>query len=141
MIHDLDVGLDAASPKFPSLSAYEHELYTQIIPLIYDTFEELDEDSATVLQQFFAAHGVAVRQTIAHRTRNMLLHGDSGKNPNWPKYTISPGEKLQDYAMKFLVQEHSIDKVIVGYENASQVVEGVQVVKHNMQDEEEDNSS
>jgi len=46
MLNDLDRSLEHVR----SFEAYEDELYSKIVPLIYDTFEELDEDSAAVLQ-------------------------------------------------------------------------------------------
>ena len=46
MLNDLDSSLE----HMRSFQAYEDELYSKIVPLIYDTFEELDEDSAAVLQ-------------------------------------------------------------------------------------------
>jgi hypothetical protein len=46
MIHDLDNGLANVS----SFAAHEDELYGKIIPLIYDTFEVMDDKTSDVLQ-------------------------------------------------------------------------------------------
>jgi hypothetical protein len=67
MIHDLDLKLTTNQVR--SFAAYEEDLYTKIVPLIHDTFEELDEDSAALLQRFFRAHGDAIRLSIAKLTR------------------------------------------------------------------------
>jgi hypothetical protein len=67
MIHDLD--LKVATGQVRSFAAYEEDLYTKIVPLIHDTFEELDEESADLLQRFFRAHGDAIRLSIAKVTR------------------------------------------------------------------------
>ena len=45
------------------------------VPLIYGTFEELDEESALILELFFKAHGTAVRMAVARWTRDLLLAG------------------------------------------------------------------
>ena len=66
LLHDVDVGLS----KMRSFAVHERELMQRIIPLIYDTFEEYDEDTATVLQTFFAAYSLAVRYSIAKNTRH-----------------------------------------------------------------------
>jgi len=49
VLHDLDVGL----PNLRSFAAHEDALYKQVIPVIQDTFESYDEESAKVLQSFF----------------------------------------------------------------------------------------
>ena len=68
MLHDLDVGLEEIS----SFAAHEQELYQRIIPLIYDSFEEVDDTTSQVLQAFFVAYGMAVRYQIATKTRSLL---------------------------------------------------------------------
>jgi hypothetical protein len=55
MIHDLNANLSSGSLK--SFIAYEDELYKKVVPLINGTFEELDEESSSLLQKFFKAHG------------------------------------------------------------------------------------
>jgi hypothetical protein len=46
MIHDLDNGL----ANVRSFAAHEEELYGRIIPLLYDTFEVMDDTTSDVLQ-------------------------------------------------------------------------------------------
>jgi len=53
--------LDKSVQKTKSFHEYEDNLHTKVIPLIHNAFEELDETSTDLLQQFFMAHGAAVR--------------------------------------------------------------------------------
>ena len=46
MIHDLDNDLE----NVRSFAAHEEELYGRIIPLIYDTFELMDDKTSDVLE-------------------------------------------------------------------------------------------
>lgn len=67
MIHDLDVSVTSGNIK--SFAAYEKDIYNKVVPLIHETFEELDEQSVDLLQSFFQAHANAVRFSIAKNTR------------------------------------------------------------------------
>ncbi len=131
MIHDLDNNL--SSGQIRSFLAYEEDLYTKVVPLIHDTFEELDEDSANLLQRFFRAHGTAVRHSIAKTTRSLLKSGGQGVE----KYDIPDNIKLQEFALQFLLQqtcdgehlsgnEPLIDRIVVGCSRAEHVIEAVQ---------------
>jgi len=71
MIHDLDASLD----DMRSFAAHEEYLMNVAVPLIYGSFEGLDEESAGMLQLFFRAHGMAVRMVVARWTRELLLGG------------------------------------------------------------------
>ena len=117
MIHDLDAGLDTVR----SFAAYEEDLFNKVVPLIHDTFEELDEDSAMVLQSFFVAHGAAVRHAIAKTTRDLLREGGDGV----PPYEIEQSQSLQEFALQHLLKQKQIDKVIVGCPQAEHVLEAL----------------
>ena len=117
MIHDLDANLD----DIRSFSAYEDELYAKVVPLIHDTFEELDEDSAQVLQAFFVAHGAAVRHAIAKTTRKLLKEGGDGVKP----YDVPDDCTLQEFALQHLLKQSQIDKVIVGCPKPEHVLESL----------------
>ena len=69
MIHDLAASLDFMK----SFNAYERHLMNVAIPLVYGTFEELDEESVGILQLFFRANSIAVQMAVAQKTRNTLL--------------------------------------------------------------------
>jgi hypothetical protein len=131
MIHDLDANLTTGQLR--SFAAYEEELYSKVVPLIHDTFEELDGDSAAILHRFFHAHGVAVRQSIAKTTRELLRSGGEG---GVQKYDIAHDETMQDFALRFLLEQQCegdfvrgkplLDRVIVGCPKAEHVIEAVQ---------------
>ena len=71
MIHDLDVSVD----DMKSFAAYEEYLMNVAVPLIYGSFEGLDEESASRLQEFLRVHGMTARLVVARWTREMLLAG------------------------------------------------------------------
>ncbi|KAL7470902.1 hypothetical protein ACHAXS_011188, partial [Conticribra weissflogii] len=85
MIHDLDASLD----DMRSFAAYEEYLMNVAVPLIYGSFEGLDEESAAMLQLFFRAHGMAVRMVVARWTRELLLGG-------WKRRRVVVDEKGRD---------------------------------------------
>ena len=124
MIHDLDHDLDAIR----SFAAYEERLSTTVVPLLHSTFEELDEDSAQVLQAFFVAHGAAVRHAVARTTRK-LLRGEGGAAGRGEgvdqKHNVPPGITLQEYALGFLLRHEAVDRVIVGCSKPEHVQEAL----------------
>ena len=122
MLHDLDHGLETIR----SFAAHEEDLYQRIIPLIYDTFEDFDETTGDVLQAYFAAYGVAVRYAIAKRTRELLKHGgDDGKGV---KYEDIPNQmKLQEYALRHLLAEPALDRIVVGSYSKEDLFENLQL--------------
>lgn len=71
MIHDLDTNVD----DLRSFAAYEEFLMNVVVPLIHGSFEGLDEESASRLQDFLRVHGLAARLAVARWTREMLLAG------------------------------------------------------------------
>mmetsp|Transcript_16419 Transcript_16419/g.21412 ORF Transcript_16419/g.21412 Transcript_16419/m.21412 type:complete len:493 (-) Transcript_16419:1496-2974(-) len=115
MLADLDLSLHTMR----SFEAYENDLSTKVIPMIHDTFEELDEESAKVLQTFFAAHGAAARHAIAKTTRAQLISGGSGVTP----YDIPKEVKLQEYALLNVLKDERISKVMVGCSQPQHVLE------------------
>lgn len=122
MLRDLDQGL----AQVRSLGAHEQDLYQRIIPLIHNTFEEYDEDTANVLHLFFRSYSLAVRYSISKNTRALLREGgDDGKGVKYEG--IPKDEKLQDFALKHLLKEKAIDRVIVGATHPNQVVQMVRV--------------
>lgn len=118
MIHDLDADLE----HIRSFAAHEEELYSRIIPLLYDTFEAMDDRTSEVLSAFFAAYAVAVRYAIAKNTRQVLQHGEGsvGKTrkdtmtstvtyPDIPKSMT-----LQEYALRHMLADKTFSRVIIG---------------------------
>jgi hypothetical protein len=156
MIHDLDASLDTMK----SFAAYEEYLVNVAVPLLYGSFEELDEDSAGVLQAFFSVHGTAVRMVVARWTRELLLGGwkrvdseDDGKSSThewdtgreeaianlWQTlglgtfpggYKIPEDVTLQEYSLKYLMNEDSIRGVVVGCSRPDHVLEALKAADH-----------
>jgi len=100
MIHDLDASLDTMK----SFAAYEEYLVNVAVPLIYGSFEELDEESAGMLQLFFRVHGMAVRMVVARWTREMLMGG-------WTNVESVDGEKVSTSRELNKDQEKKMAKV------------------------------
>jgi aryl-alcohol dehydrogenase-like predicted oxidoreductase len=118
LLHDVDIGLE----KVRSFAAHEQDLYEKIIPLIHDTFEGYDEETAAVLQSFFAAYSLAVKHAIARNTRALLQEGGGSA----PVYADIPQEtRLQEYALQFLFQEPAVDMVIAGCSHPDQLLDMV----------------
>ena len=94
MIHDLDASLDTIQ----SFAAYEEYLVNTAVPLIYGTFEELDEESTQYLQLFFRVHGMAVRLAVGRWTRDLLLAGwkRADSNPNLTDVDGEDGNRKRD---------------------------------------------
>ena len=137
LIHDLDASLDSMR----SFAAYEEYLLKKAVPLIYGTFEELDEDSANMLQLFLRVHGMAVRMEVAQWTRYILSapdddavktkitasltkHGFGVFNGG---YRISSSETLQEFALKSLLEVDAVDGVVLGCSQPDHVFDACKV--------------
>ena len=155
MIHDLDANLDTMK----SFAAYEEYLVNVAVPLLYGSFEELDEDSSSVLQAFFTVHGTAVRMVVARWTRELLLGGwkrvdsqddeqngshewDTNREENianlWQRlglgkfpggYKIPEDVTLQEFSLKHLIDEESIGGIVVGCSRPDHVVEAIKAAE------------
>eukprot|EP00980_Cylindrotheca_fusiformis_P009092 scaffold1966_cov109-Cylindrotheca_fusiformis.AAC.1 len=108
MIHDLDSDLE----KIRSFAAHEEDLYSRIIPLLYDTFEAMDERTNEVLSAYFAAYAVAVRYSIAKKTREVLKEGEDGSTVTYPD--IPQSMTLHEYALRQLLADKALSRIIVG---------------------------
>ena len=124
LLHDVDASLE----KVRSFAQHEQDVFQRIIPLIHDTFEGYDEETAQVLQSFFGAYSLAVRYAIAKNTRHVLVHGEGDKN-RAPKYPdLSPDVRLQEYALQFLLEAGPLDKLLVGFSEADQILQDMDIV-------------
>jgi hypothetical protein len=119
MLHNLDNSLETVR----SFQAYEDDLSNKVIPLIHNTFEELDDSSADVLQAFFVMHGAAVRHAVAKTTRKLLIEGGEGV----PMYDIPASQKLQDFALQWLLRHEKdiVSQVIIGCPRPEHVMEAI----------------
>jgi hypothetical protein len=155
MIHDLDASLDGMK----SFAAYEEYLINVAVPLLYGSFEELDEESAGVLHAFFTVHGTAVRMVVARWTREVLLGGwkrvDIGEEGDdsfeWDKdkekevanlwqslglgafpggYKIPENMTLQEFSLEHLMKDEAIRGVVVGCSRPDHVLEALKAADH-----------
>jgi hypothetical protein len=119
MLHDLDSNLE----KVRSFAAHEDELYGRIIPLLYDTFEAMDDRTSDVLQAYFAAYAVAVRYAIAKKTRKVLKKGDEGSSSSSSSSSTSSGVTypdipqsmtLQEYSLRHMLADKSLSRIVIG---------------------------
>ena len=113
VLHDLDVGLS----KVRSWAAHEDALYEQVIPVIQDTFESYDEETARILQSFFGAYSLAVRYHVARNTRELLRHGESGGGksseagshmtapPTYSEDELPDTQRLQEFGLEFVLKQ------------------------------------
>jgi len=131
-----------------SFAAHEDFLLTQIIPLIHDTFESYDEDTAAVMQSFFQAYNLAFRYAIAQNVSKLLVKGDTDavaakstmdksniKNtatlasaPLYPD--LSPDMRLQEYALQYVYQQPALDNIIVGAAQPEEVIDTANTVRN-----------
>ena len=155
MIHDLDVSVD----DMKSFAAYEEYLMNVAVPLIYGSFEGLDEESASRLQDFLRVHGMAARLAVARWTRELLLAGWRSRRKNadnydsvWEKNTVEEEKmsrvwkslgfgndnnnpnrqlgykvpediKLQEFAIRQLLENISLSGVVVDCSSPEEVLE------------------
>jgi hypothetical protein len=119
ILHDLDEALS----RTRSWSTYQEYLYQHVIPTLYDTFDEYDDETAHVLAQFFAAYHVAMQFHVARNTRQLLRHGEHNENrdtssnaahvtaaataaPAAPTYSedlLPQTKRLQEFGLEFVL--------------------------------------
>ncbi|GKY90467.1 hypothetical protein MPSEU_000020500 [Mayamaea pseudoterrestris] len=132
LLQDLDAGLE----QLRSLAAHQSVLYERVIPIIHETFSEMDAETAQLLEQYFQAYSLAVRYAIAKNTRKLIVSGEQGSNA--PKCKdLTPETRLQEYGLRFaLKHEHGvIDKVVIGSSSPEQVVDNIYSLYKAMEDE------
>mmetsp|Transcript_53788 Transcript_53788/g.79941 ORF Transcript_53788/g.79941 Transcript_53788/m.79941 type:complete len:299 (+) Transcript_53788:60-956(+) len=125
LLHDLDRELE--NPKMVSFAAHQIHIFTKVLPMIQDTFEELDKATAAVLQRFFAAYESAVKHVICRNIRTQLLQGEF---EGVPKYDIPEEDTLQQFGLQWLLrhEEDIVSKVIVGCPQPNHVLEAIRAV-------------
>lgn len=123
MIHDLDTDLE----NIRSFAAHEEELYSRIIPLLYDTFEAIDDRTSEVLSAYFAAYAVAVRYAIAKKTREVLQTGEGGSTVTYAD--IPKGMTLHEYAIRRLLADKSFSRIIIGASNMEGLLHQIELME------------
>jgi hypothetical protein len=119
MIQDMDVSIENAR----SFAQHEQELLTKAIPVIDGTFDEIDDESLEVLQNFFASLGLAARYHVARNTRSLLMKGGKGVEAS----QMPADMKMQDFAINELLKEKTVSKIIVGATKPEHVRDTMQI--------------
>jgi hypothetical protein len=116
ILHDLDEALS----RTRSWSTHQEYLYQHVIPTLYDTFDEYDDETANVLAQFFAAYHVAMQFHVARNTRQLLLHGEDNNDrtrnataapvtaaaaPTYSENLLPPSKRLQEFGLEFVLSQ------------------------------------
>ena len=86
--------LNASLAQFDSFERWEHEIATQLVPLLHAKFEALDEASADVLQGYFEAYGRAVRANADLAARDAAARCAAAAAP------LRDGERLEAWALR-----------------------------------------
>jgi len=135
MMHDLDASLDTMK----SFAAYEEYLMNVAVPLIYGSFEELDEESAGMLQLFFRVHGMAVRMVVARWTRDLLVagwkRGDSSSGDDDEINIIRKKDKHQEQEMAKVWKVLGFGDFAGGYDIPEDVTLQEFALKHMLKDD------
>ena len=100
LISDLNANL----ADFQSFEHWELEISSQLVPMLHAKFEELDADSADVLQHFFATYGKAVRATADGATRSLARDAPT---------PIGDDEPLEAWALRDLKDRPGLAHVSV----------------------------
>lgn len=134
MMHDLDASLD----NMNSFAAYEAYLMNAVVPLIYGTFEELDEESTGMLQLFFQVHGMAVRMVVTRWTRKLLSAG-KGQSEVWKELgfgdfsgvEIPEDVTLQKFALNYMLKEEAVQGLVLGCSRPEHVLDALRATALN----------
>jgi len=121
MIQDMDATVENAR----SFAQHEQELLARAIPVIDGTFDEIDDESLEVLQNFFASLGLTARYHVARNTRSLLMKGGAGVAPS----KMPSDMKMQDFALKELLKEKAVSKIIVGATKPEHVRDTMKIFK------------
>ena len=99
---------------FTSFTNYESELERRIIPLIYSTFEALDEDSANLLQSYFKAYGEMVRYYAQFSTREAIKEKYAQQSSE-VQFSLTNEDHLEKFALQWLMRQgNCVDEVLLG---------------------------
>lgn len=115
--------MDGSIEKAHSFAQHEQELLSKAIPVIDGTFDEIDDESSEVLQNFFASLGLAARYHVARNTRSLLMKGGQGVEAS----QMPADMKMQDFALNELLKEKSVSKIIVGATKPEHVRDTMQI--------------
>ena len=105
--------VDGELKSLRSMAAYDAMLAKEIVPVIQSTFEELDEETSTLLSSYFAASGSSARILTAQRTRTLVTSGGDGGGDT-VKHAVPEGMAMQEYAIRWAMEREGVGGVSVG---------------------------
>lgn len=127
IVQDLVRELNSALVTFTSYTLFEAELERRIIPMVFQTFESLDEEAVEKLTTFFQRYGEMVKYNSALKTRELVL---SPKCPTGP-HAIAESQPLYDYALRWVLAKcpELLSTVLVGMTQEAQVMDALRVIR------------
>lgn len=115
-LYNLLEQLDTNKHKFGWIGDYDSFLYSQIIPHIKTSFENLDEENLDTMLKYIDMFLTEYRKMVAYECSKMTR--------KQLKETFSEcTNSLQECAIKFLLSRESIDFILVGMRKPSYVQE------------------
>ncbi|MDD3505057.1 MAG: aldo/keto reductase [Sulfurimonas sp.] len=115
-LYNLLQQLDASRHKFGWIGDYDVFLYTQIIPHMRKTLQKVDEQSSQTMLNFIDLFLTEYRKMVAHecskRTRVELK-----------EFFKECNASMQECGLQFLINEKSVDYILVGMRKLSYVHE------------------
>ena len=109
LLQDVDAGLESVR----SVAAQNEYIMTNILPMLHETLDGCDDETATLLQEYFQSYFPTLHYASAKNVRKLLRQGEPGSNI--PKCTdLQPEVRLQEYALQYALQNNIVDKVLVG---------------------------
>eukprot|EP00753_Platysulcus_tardus_P010328 PLAT2570.1.p1 GENE.PLAT2570.1~~PLAT2570.1.p1 ORF type:complete len:388 (+),score=124.59 PLAT2570.1:1-1164(+) len=104
-LRQLLIDLDGEAEKFSSVMHWEHDLMTQVMPMLNSKLAGLDETSADTLAAFFQSYGGRVREKTSALTRSYVATLG---------FTLPDGMPLDEYAIRFVAAQPGVTHVAVG---------------------------
>ncbi|KAH9261601.1 hypothetical protein BASA81_000257 [Batrachochytrium salamandrivorans] len=101
--------LDEQLARFTSVLHWERELQQVVLPMVNEKFDELDEDTVRLMEEYFKQYTLAVRESGGVKSRERLGL-ESSQSP-----------LLQELAFKFALEKNPTGKVAVHASSTAQV--------------------
>ena len=118
--------LDRDSDSFASFMEYEDRLMQSVVPVLSESFEDMDEGSTLMLQFFFERFGERMRAKCEARTLQHVASAPHG-------HALPEGQMLQHYALRWLLASQHVSAVLVGMTSEQHVASAMSC----LHDEEE----
>jgi aryl-alcohol dehydrogenase-like predicted oxidoreductase len=115
-LYNLIQQMDTNKHKFGWIGDYDSFLYSQIIPHIKKTIEDINEEVVETLLQYIDTFLVAYREMVAYECSKLT------KTALKEEFSTC-SEKMQICALEFLLEKDEIDYILVGMRKPSYVQE------------------